>query len=498
MKILLTLLSIFILFSCSPSEISSNHLIQIEGLAFKKDSKKPYSGVVADYYQNGQLRKKVNYERGIIIDEYVEVFLDNGQPDAIYYYINGKENRYVDYIYYENGNIKAKKTYIDNFLNGLLEEFYDNGKVKLRHTYLNGKLDGPYEEYSNDGKQLFKAEYRSTVPYDRTVTRNGIRYEINSNTPFTGELAHIDESCKFNLFTDNIVCSNLLIKLIYKNGLLNGHEETYYEDGQLKATRKWVNGKKEGLSKYFHPNGQLWETQNYVNNKLEGLVKTFHDNGQLKEKIFFKEGKKQGLYEYFTKSGLTFMRLRYKDDVIVQPGEKCNKNGDFSSHFFLESNFGSVNFIDGFCQISKLKTSYFENGKIKARRHIDESGNGPYEAYHESGQLHGIGFILNDELHGPNTSYYENGKIEIKSIYTKGTLNGFYEKYYENGQLEARGTYEDDKKNGLFEFFYQNGEFKAMINFNKDKLHGPAEYWSETGELMSQDIYENDELISSE
>lgn len=313
MKILLTLLSIFILFSCSPSEIPSNHLTQIGGLAYKVDSKKPYSGVVVDYHQNGQLKKKVNYEQGVIIDNYVEVLMSNGQLDNIYFYINGKENRYVDYIYYENGNIKAKKTYVENILNGLLEEFYDNGKVKLRHTYVNGVLDGPFEEYSEDGKLLFKAEYRSTVPFNKTVMRNGIRYEVNSKTPFTGEIKRpvkIENPWFGDIWWE-------YEKSKYKNGLLHGSFTREYENGQISESGQYIDGEKEGLYETFCDNGQIIQSTTYVKGEIDGLFERFDCEGNLLEKGLYIKGQPEGLHiEYYWETHMVQYKRNYKNGKL--------------------------------------------------------------------------------------------------------------------------------------------------------------------------------------
>ena len=41
---------------------------------------------------------------------------------------------------------------------------------------------------------------------------------------------------------------------------------------------------------------------------------------------------------------------------------------------------------------------------------------------------------------GPYEIYHENGQLMMKGTFKDGELDGPYEFYYENGQLEARGT----------------------------------------------------------
>ena len=58
------------------------------------------------------------------------------------------------------------------------------------------------------------------VPSDKLVERQGIRYEINSQTPFTGSSV------------------------------------TYHENGQLKKVENYKNGKKDGLQRRYDDDGR--------------------------------------------------------------------------------------------------------------------------------------------------------------------------------------------------------------------------------------------------
>ena len=61
--------------------------------------------------------------------------------------------------------------------------------------------------------------------------------------------------------------------------------------------------------------------------------------------------------------------------------------------------------------------------------------HGPWEIYHENGQLSSKGTWSNGELDGPFEDYYENGQLLGRSSYSNGELDGQFEDYYENGQL---------------------------------------------------------------
>ena len=68
------------------------------------------------------------------------------------------------------------------------------------------------------------------VPFDSTVERQGIRYQVNSQEPFMG----VTES-----YFEN---GQLSIRANYKAGKEDGLYESYYEDGQLSIRANYKAG----------------------------------------------------------------------------------------------------------------------------------------------------------------------------------------------------------------------------------------------------------------
>ena len=72
--------------------------------------------------------------------------------DGLFYeYLSPKLANGQYEIYYENGQLKERKTYKDGKLDGLSEWYYDNGQLKWRYTYKDRKLNGLSESYKIDG-----------------------------------------------------------------------------------------------------------------------------------------------------------------------------------------------------------------------------------------------------------------------------------------------------------------------------------------------------------
>ena len=96
------------------------------------------------------------------------------------------------------------------------------------------------------------------VPEEELVERQGITYETNSTTPFTGSSV------------------------------------SYHENGQLKSRENYKDGKEDGLYERFYGNGQLDLRENYKNGKKDGLYESYYENGKLYSRGIYKDGKEDG------------------------------------------------------------------------------------------------------------------------------------------------------------------------------------------------------------
>ena len=87
------------------------------------------------------------------------------------------------------------------------------------------------------------------VPREQIVMRNGLAYEVNSQTPFTG------------IAVDYYENGQLEYKENFKDGRRNGRTEFYYENGQLQYEWNYKDGKPEGLQESYYEDGRLRSTR---------------------------------------------------------------------------------------------------------------------------------------------------------------------------------------------------------------------------------------------
>ncbi len=110
---------------------------------------------------------------------------------------------------------------------------------------------------------------KEAVDINKTVSRDGIRYYVNSKRPFSGTIILKHKNEKVSGRTS------------YQNGILNGPCLTWYDNGHKESEVNFKNGKFEGLYSKWHRNGQRYSESRFVNGELiEGSEKYWNSKGE--------------------------------------------------------------------------------------------------------------------------------------------------------------------------------------------------------------------------
>ena len=158
--------------------------------------------------------------------------------------------------------------------------------------------------------------------------RNGIFYEVNSQTPFTGKtVSYYDadndvikiKQIKGEMsLKDGVVNGHMIAyyrngqiqeDVEFKKGIPHGNYKLYYEDGTLMKEGNTKDGKKEGLHKSYYENGQVEFEENYLNDNLDGTRKTYYTNGSLQT---IRKGKEKALQRLIMKMGRLVQKKHIK------------------------------------------------------------------------------------------------------------------------------------------------------------------------------------------
>ena len=246
MKKLLTIFSVFIIFSCSNiDEVTSNQLVERKNIVYKINTEVPYSGISIEYYldslllnaliendlEEKKIKEKITYEKGIKIAQ--ESFHSSGQVQAIYNYENAEFDGNQK-TYYANGQLSKNENYKMGEYEGLQEYYYEDGQLRESANYRMGEFDGNQKTYYANGQ-----------------------LETSEN---------------------------------FKLGVYDGNQKSYYPNGQLAKNRNLSDGIKNGVQEFYFEDGQLSRNYNYKNDLLHGPREAYYENRKIKYKNIYEEG----------------------------------------------------------------------------------------------------------------------------------------------------------------------------------------------------------------
>ena len=110
---------------------------------------------------------------------------------------------------------------------------------------------------------------KEDVEINKTVSRDGIRYYVNSKRPFSGTIILKHKNEKVSGRTS------------YQSGILNGPCSTWYDNGQKESEVNFKNGKFEGFYSKWHRNGQRFSESRFVSGELiKGSEKYWNTKGE--------------------------------------------------------------------------------------------------------------------------------------------------------------------------------------------------------------------------
>lgn len=245
------------------------------------------------------------------------------------------------------------------------------------------------------------------------IRQDGKAYEVNSNTPFSGEVKLDEYGAKES----------------YENGLKDG-QSIYNASNHKSAVKNYSNGKLNGESIYYHEsNGSKKLHLNYHNNTLTGNLAGWWDNGQKK-------------YE-----------VEIDSNSIMTPVEITMSNGDKSE---------SPQYVFG--SFEKLVSEMLTARSLNVQQ-VKEKFGKPSEFNND---IVYNGLVFNEQLVYQNLSELidvTNSLFSLKFSYITGNLDISVE-------LESRDENFIKRRLGELTNIFTNEE----INTKEEILYGPNDY----------------------
>ena len=320
----------------------------------------------------------------------------------------------------------------------------------------------------------FSCSKNIEINHIKLVERKGLVYEINSQKPFTGTSIENYLSINQNnnelqpfkriTYKDGYIINKIVFHLHgqiselskYKDGVLDGHQESYFINGQLKHTSNYVRGKLDGVYESFFDNGNRDTIKNFKSGKLDGKHEEYYENGQIKLKSFYTNGFIDGEHaEYYSNGQLKLKHFKTNGQSI----------GDH--------------------------TGYYSDGNLKYLKSYNEDHLIMYsKKQNKFNQIEEELNFIDGKKNGIINKFYDTGEILKEELYKNNNLHGAIKYYYKNGNIDSIENYINGKKEGYQEFFFENGNRESKTYY-KNNLITSIDEWDENGKKTYESRYKN-------
>lgn len=298
-----------------------------------KDDKK--NGIAKRWNEKGDLIALREFKNDLINGNEINWY-NNGVKSSEGEFIDGKLNGKFEE-WYENGIKKSSGVYKDNKLNGIETRWYENGVKKSELEFKNGKLNGKGTKWYIDGEKKLEIEYK-----DGEMIKDYIGINIGDG-PFIqfwpNKIKRLECAYKNGMlhgkFEEWYEYGNKKAQIEFYEGKPNGKFESWYENGRIKKISEFKNGKPHGNFELCHENGNIKIKAQYLNGMLNGKQEIWYANGNKKSVSELKENKLNGKSEIWYENGRKKSESEYKDHNLNGKFTVWNEKGDL----IIEENY---------------------------------------------------------------------------------------------------------------------------------------------------------------
>jgi antitoxin component YwqK of YwqJK toxin-antitoxin module len=418
-----------------------------------------YDGVMFGYFDNGVLESKGEYKKnqrvgkheryypnGVLLS--IEKLDDKGRKVSLRsYYQNGQTLEVCDIDKKGNGveqkfngkGVVIESNIYENHHGVLQKRFYDTGIIKDEEIYVyvnDNSVKWVQKKYTESGRL---AEERQLLPHDDEYKKV---YKDSVNEHFKYVKGKVE-----GYFESHYLNGKIAEQGYYKKGFKNGLWKSFYDDGTLKFTGKYISDNpqlKDSTHTYFYPNGKIKKIEYYKVTESKVVRSVWHDH-------------RIGTWKKYYENGNIEESADYGDEE-----QRNQKNGKYLS-YYENGNIETDALYNG-GQLFGVYKSFYRNGNLKE-----------YVSNHSIGRKNGV-----------VKTYYENGVLESEIIYDTGQKNGKAKEYFENGKMKSSGFYEyDNNEFGTWIYNYAlSGKVAEKITFSEDRKK--IEYFYESGKRMAE------------
>ena len=390
-------------------------------------------------YHNGVLNSKTAFIRNANYDPSNE----SRQDAECNRWTNQAYHKHGDHEYYiknKDGSVylASKQSYKDDRLEIELKNGSDNGTTYLisQKSYKNCKKDGLWIQnklFKDDGKSeiksIEKVSYKDGLengPYEKLDTTYGVLKERGAY--INGNLDGVIEAYSYNPYTKE---NFLETKKTYTNGINDGVFEKYYSwTRQLMMRIVYKNGKLNGLTEEYDDQGFPLLKATYKDGILEGPYTKYFPNSQgaIEINANFENGNSVPPYERFNSNGFIIESSMLSEGTIIAKSFKYDLKGEIKNKEVCSNNI---------C----IYEQYYDNGVLEVKgQRTEEKGKQVLERYNRQGSIM-LKVIYNDDREVHKREQYQYSYRDPSLLISKTTRipsenKSITEKYCKDGGIE--------------------------------------------------------------
>lgn len=441
------------------------------------------------FYENGKISSEGNMRDGRP-DGYWKTYSPNGKIKS-----EGNRKNYVldsTWKFYDgNGMIMTEINYAAGKKEGMKrnwelgkfitseESFSEDIKHGITSTY-----------YAPEDSLQVRGKLKLKVPFDKGK-EHGMAYEYDKE----GRIITLME------YNYGVLKKQESINRVDKKGQKQGMWKEFYEDGKVKEETSFQDGKRMGYSKTYTKSGSLANIEKYEGDSLQKEVpelttkletrNEYYEDGSIKKTGTYLEGKAEGTHKEYSREGKITNAKIFKDDFLVGEGlidEAGNRQGPWTEYHLTGQVKGKGVYENGMRVGDWI--FYHPNGKIEQKGRYDKKGRpqGLWTWRYESGNMLREENYLNGKREGTLTEWNDSGQVITKGEYIDGMKEGKW--FYQIQDYREEGVYKNDQKDGPWEAYYAgNNQVKFAGKFIEGVPDGRHSHYFYDGKLSEEGKY---------
>lgn len=186
----------------------------------------------------------------------------------------------------------------------LKESYYPDGKLRYRGYFIGKQPVGEVVQYYPSGQM------KARLNYDGEET-TAVIYSKNGEFTSSGKYLNRKKTGVWEYRKGE----RLLTREEYSGDKLDGTSFKYYANGKVAESKTWKEGVLSGAWNVFYDNGQLKFGTFFVGGKLQGPLKAYGYEGQKSVEGAYCNDLKEGVWRYYDETGKLIRERKYRAGV---------------------------------------------------------------------------------------------------------------------------------------------------------------------------------------